>query len=224
MNDAQRLKALYNFEKPDRLPRREFYIWEEAMNRWKKEGWDGDESIFKYDLTSGIVVQPLDLGWTEAPIVPGFKEEIVKVTDKYEYVRFHTGEVRMYPIGKRHGVMPMFAKPAVESPEDWYNLIKPRLNPETKERWVDFDIKIKEIKDRVDRGEALMDPHLIGGYMYLRSLCGPENIMYLFYDNPEIVHDMMKTWLHLQVECLTKIQDYVPFWKIFLAEDRKSVV
>ena len=47
-------------------------------------------------------------------------------------------------------------------------------------------------------GQGLMTcQRLVGGYMYLRSLMGPEAVMYVFYDNPELVHDCMKTWLAL---------------------------
>lgn len=219
VNDAQRIKAVYNFEKVDHLPRREFYIWEETKERWKAEGWDGDISAFKFDASTGLVGLPVNLGWVDAPVVPPFNEEVVEVTDKYEYVRFSTGEIRMYPIGKRHGVMPMFSRAPVESKKDWEKVIKTRLDPDTPERWTGFEEKMKKIKDVVSRGERLLDAGIIGGYMYLRSLMGPENVLYVFYDDPDLVHDMMQTWLKLMVTCLTKVQDHVQFFKLFLAED-----
>ena len=55
--------------------------------------------------------------------------------------------------------------------------------------------------------------------MYLRSLVGPVNILYLFYDDPKLVHVMMETWLKLVLKCLTKIQDYIPFFKFTFGED-----
>lgn len=152
MNDAERLKAIYNFEKVDHLSRREFYIWEESKERWKTEGWDGDESIFKYDVTNGEINVPLDLGWTDIPVVPAFKESIIDRNEKYEYVRTSTGEIRIYPSGIRHGVMPEFYKAPVECTEDWYNIIKPRLNPDTPERWENYNQKIIKVKEIVTSG------------------------------------------------------------------------
>jgi uroporphyrinogen-III decarboxylase len=55
--------------------------------------------------------------------------------------------------------------------------------------------------------------------MYLRSLMGPEDIMYVFYDKPELVHDCMKTWLELADAVTAAHQKYVTFDEIFLAED-----
>ena len=38
MNPIERLWATYEFKPLDRLVRREFYIWDEAIQRWQKEG------------------------------------------------------------------------------------------------------------------------------------------------------------------------------------------
>ena len=219
MNSAQRIKAIYNFQKVDRLPRREFSIWEEAKARWRTEGWDGDMKIFNYDDETGFVFQPINLGWTDAPIMPGFKEEIIEKNDNYEYVRTSIGEVRMYPKDIRHGVMPVFVKAPVESRSDWFEKIKSMLSPNTKERYIDFENKIINIINLTNSGKALLDSRIIGGYMYLRSLLGPENVLYVFHDDPELVHDMMKTWLTLQTVCLVKVQERVPFFKLFMGED-----
>ena len=37
----------------------------------------------------------------------------------------------------------------------------------------------------------------VGGYMYLRSLIGPMDLLYAFYDQPDLIHDCMKTWFEL---------------------------
>ena len=33
--------------------------------------------------------------------------------------------------------------------------------------------------------------------MYMRSLVGPEDLLYKFYDDPTLIHDCMKTWFEL---------------------------
>lgn len=45
------------------------------------------------------------------------------------------------------------------------------------------------------------------------------NELYAFYDEPEMIHDMMKTWLNLQVTCLTREQERIPYFKLFMGED-----
>ena len=39
--------------------------------------------------------------------------------------------------------------------------------------------------------------NVIGAYMYLRSLLGPEGALYAFIDQPELIHDCMQSWLAL---------------------------
>jgi hypothetical protein len=219
MNDVQRIKAIYNFEKVDHLPRIEFGIWEETKKRWMNEGWNGDQSVFKFDKSNGMIYQPVDLGGVDAPIVPPFEEIVLETTDKYEIVQLKTGEVRMYPIGQRHGFNFVFVRAPVRSEDDWYGMIKPRLSPETPQRWTEFTEKMLEIKSTIDSGEACMSTVIIGGYMYLRSLCGPQKLLYMFYDFPELLHDMMETWLKFNIYSLSKIQDATPIFRLYMAED-----
>ncbi|MBN2130042.1 MAG: hypothetical protein JW741_11125, partial [Sedimentisphaerales bacterium] len=58
-----------------------------------------------------------------------------------------------------------------------------------------------------------------GGYMFLRSLVGPEDICYLFVDNPALVHRMMQRWLDLANAVTSRVQGHVEFDELFLAED-----
>ena len=56
--------------------------------------------------------------------------------------------------------------------------------------------------------------------MYLRSLIGPEDLLYAFYDTPDLVRSLMETWRDLAVFCLKRCQtDTGPFFRLFLAED-----
>lgn len=120
MNHIERHFATYNFNQLDHLIRKEFYFWGEILERWKNEGWDGDKSIFGYDYDENIyysfdVIGRDFLGWTEAPLYPMVKEEIIDIKDGYEYWRLTTGEVRKYTIGGRHAIMPQFVSAPVQS-------------------------------------------------------------------------------------------------------------
>jgi uroporphyrinogen decarboxylase len=59
----------------------------------------------------------------------------------------------------------------------------------------------------------------IGGYMYLRSMIGPEGLLYMFYDDPGLIHDCMETWFKLADAVTARHQKYVTFDELFLAED-----
>ena len=60
---------------------------------------------------------------------------------------------------------------------------------------------------------------LIGGYMYLRSLIGPEGMLYIVYDKPELIHDCMQTWFDLADAVIARHQQHVTIDEIFFAED-----
>jgi uroporphyrinogen decarboxylase len=55
--------------------------------------------------------------------------------------------------------------------------------------------------------------------MYLRSLFGPLELLYLFYDDPDLIHACMQAWLDLADAVITRHQTQVTIDELFLAED-----
>ena len=55
--------------------------------------------------------------------------------------------------------------------------------------------------------------------MYLRSLVGPEGALYMFYDQPDLVHDIMRVWFELADAVIAYHQQEVVLDELFLAED-----
>ena len=55
--------------------------------------------------------------------------------------------------------------------------------------------------------------------MYLRSLIGPEDLLYLFYDDPDLIHACMQKWLELADAITAYHQQYVTFDELFFGED-----
>lgn len=55
--------------------------------------------------------------------------------------------------------------------------------------------------------------------MYLRSLMGPLELMYLLYDNPDLIHDCMQTWFTLADHVIALHQQFVTLDEIFFGED-----
>lgn len=236
MNSYERLHATYNFRPLDRLVRREFYIWNEALVRWQEEGMpirvfmdktDEDtiepgeyppelNELFGYDERADFPVGML--GWCEPPFVPAIEPKIIETTDKYDIVRDEAGRVVRFIKGKRHGFMPTYLKHAVTCERDWEENISPLLEVETPARWLDMPHVIQEAKTADAQGMLIVQ-RVIGGYMFLRSLVGPEDICYLFVDNPRLVHRMMQRWLDLAEAVTSRMHEHVEFDELFLAED-----
>ena len=61
--------------------------------------------------------------------------------------------------------------------------------------------------------------NVVGGYMYLRSLIGPLELLYKFYDAPALIHECMKTWCELADGGAARYQQHVTIDELFIAED-----
>lgn len=114
--------------------------------------------------------------------------------------------------------MPEYIDHPVKDQKTWEDDVKWRLEPNAAGR---FDY-IGQLRTEAICHAAegyMMSQHLIGGYMYLRSLFGPTEIMYAFYDMPEVVHDCMATWLSLSDAVIARHQEFVTLDEIYLSED-----
>ena len=55
--------------------------------------------------------------------------------------------------------------------------------------------------------------------MYLRSLIGPQDLLLMFCEAPELLHDCMRAWFDLADAVIAKHQEHVTLDEIFFAED-----
>jgi uroporphyrinogen decarboxylase len=213
----------------DHLTRRPFGYFPQTFERWVQEGLPREiaehegspafNAFFGFDPEVWMG-QPMDMGWCEPPLVPAYEEKIVRVEGDYEIVQDVAGRLKRYPKGIRTEVMPNYLKHAVASREDWERDIRPRLDPATPARWDGYEKRAAANRARLERGEVVHTGGGIGGYMYLRSLIGPTEVLLAFYDAPDLIHSMMETWRDLMVACLKRHQaDVGPFFRFFLAED-----
>ena len=230
MNAVERLRRMFEGGPVDHLARRPFGYFPQTFARWQREGmppevWADGRAGPKFNEYFGFdpdawMGQCLDLGWCEAPVVPRYEEKTLRVENGHEIVQDKVGRLKAYPIGRRDGVMPTYLKHAVASRKDWEEEVRPRLDITTPARWAGYEERVKQNRARLARGEGLHTANVIGGYMYLRSLVGPTELLYLFYDTPDLVHSMMQIWRHLMIAGLKRIQkDVGPFFRLYFAED-----
>ncbi len=221
MNSVERIRATYELGPVDHLFRREFYFWPQAIERWLGEGMPEDwreRDLFGFD-PSPWVGQPVHLGWCDCPFCPAYEHKVLEDDGHTQIVQDTSGQVKRVIKGMVHGFMPTYLKNVVESREDWEADVKWRLDPETPERWTDFETRIAEVARLVASGERLLTCGVVGGYMYLRDLFGPEKLLYAFYDAPDLVRECMGQWLHLMATALRRVQERVAIFRLFLAED-----
>jgi hypothetical protein len=106
----------------------------------------------------------------------------------------------------------------VKDMKTWEEVVRPRLDPNTPQRYIDAEKAALEGREAAAKG-LIITEGLIGGYMYLRSLMGPEGVLYNVIDQPELVHACMRQWFDVADAIIAHHQKFITLDEIFFAED-----
>ena len=190
-----------------------------CMEEWKAQGLPEDvplPELFDYDPPGSHGLG--QLGWCEAAFVPQFESKVIEDRGDHELVQDHAGRQVLFFKGRRNGFMPEYVDHPVKDWKTWEEDVKWRMDLSSPERYRNLDERMQNAKQAAGQGMIVIQ-NLIGGYMYLRSLIGPEDLPYAFYDMPDVIHDCMKTWLKLADHVIALHQEHVTIDEFFLAED-----
>ncbi len=214
---AAKLRDTYAITPDVPLFRREFGYF--CLDEWCEQGLDRDADlaeVFDYDPPGNHFLT--GLGWCEASFSPPFEDKVIEDRGEHEVIQDFAGRHVLCFKGRRSGFMPEYIDHPVKDMKTWREQCKWRMDTQTLQRWEGFDDKM--IQAQAAAGQGLMTSQgLVGGYMYLRSLIGPSDLMYAFYDMPEVIHDCMQTWLTLADAVIARHQQHVTLDEIFFAED-----
>jgi len=114
--------------------------------------------------------------------------------------------------------MPEYVDHPVKDQKTWEENCLWRLDPDSPQRQVEIDNYMPLAVEQAKQGKFVVQS-VIGGYMYLRSLIGPEKLLYTFYDDPDLIHTCMEHWLKLADSVIARHQQHVSFDELFIAED-----
>jgi hypothetical protein len=191
-----------------------------SRERWIREGHITAETkmadLFRFDRGGKMEIG--ELGWCEAEFSPAFTEEVLEDRGDYELVRDSAGRQVLCFKGRRSGFMPEYVEHPVKDRATWERDVKWRLAPATSARYEGMAERMRPFEEAGQNG-AVVCQGLVGGYMYLRSLIGPLELLYMVYDNPGLIHDCMQAWLALADRIIEEHQKYVTLDELFLAED-----
>ncbi|MBQ3493744.1 MAG: hypothetical protein IJA88_06510 [Clostridia bacterium] len=217
MKSVDKYKAFYNLVPDSPIIMKEFgYL---CLDRWIKEGHIKEDTNLKELF--GFDDHPFELfnlGWCEADFCPFFKEEVIEDRGEYEVVRDYVGRHVLCFKGRRSGFMPEYIDHPVKDMKTWMDNVEWRMNPNSPERYINID----ELLGKAAKAKAegrIITQRLVGGYMYLRSLMGPEELLYMFYDDPELIHACMRKWLELADGVIARHQRGVELDEVFIGED-----
>jgi len=215
--EARKLRDFYARVPDAPLFQKEFGYY--CLQRWYEQGLDRNADLadlFGYDPPAHHALG--ELGWCEAGFAPKFAEKVIEDRGDYEVVRDFAGRHLLCFKGRRNGFMPEYLDHPVKDMRTWERDVKWRMDPSTPERMDGFAERMDAAKAAAAEG-LWIQQWLVGGYMYLRSLIGPVDLLYAFCDQPELIHNCMAAWLVLADAVIARHQQHVTLDEIFLGED-----
>lgn len=174
------------------------------------------EKLFDFDAPGAFYIGTL--GWTEAAFQPAFEVKVLEDRGEYDLVQDGTGRNVLCFKGRRTGFMPEYLDHPVKDRKKWEKDVKWRLDPQTPQRYADLEVRMGKARAAAVQG-LMITQNVIGGYMFLRSLMGQEQMLYAFYDMPDIIHDCMRAWLKLADAVIARHQQHVTLDELYIAED-----
>jgi len=214
---AKKLRDTYAMKPGIPLFRREFGYF--GLERWKREGMPQDvplETLFQYDPPGSHGLG--QLGWCEAAFLPAFEDKVIEQRGEYEVVQDYAGRHVLFFTGRRNGFMPTYLTHPVRNQKTWEENVKWRLDPSSAERYATLPERMAKAQEAAGKGLMIVQ-NIIGAYMYLRSLIGPEDLLIAFVDQPELIHDCMRAWFELADAVTARHQEYVTIDELFFGED-----
>lgn len=225
LRSARKMQDFYDLKPGAPIYEKEFGFY--TKDKWIADGiLEPDDGTFDYDVylrrkfgfDEKVVHTLTGLGGCEAGMDPMFEVKILEDRGEYELVQDYAGRSVLYFKGRRDGFMPTYVDHPVKDMDSWERNIKWRMDPTSpgREKHAKWDI---EHALQMRQNGGFVCQLVVGGYMYLRSLIGGEPLLYMFYDDPELIHECMRTWLDLADARMAYYQQFVEYDELLFDED-----
>ncbi len=232
----ERFLGICRFERPGDLCLLSPYInsfWTETLKEWNKQGapkqildtrFRGDYFQFDHmrllhEIKTGSAmdrefeIYGATYKYEIPPIVPPYDVRLIE-EDKHTVTLINEGGQKVKISKDTPEKMPMYLDHPVKDRASWEEY-KKRLDPNTPERYPsDWDVYVKKMNSR-DVPTTLYVGSFFG---YLREWTGLKSLLYMFYDDPNLIEDMMDQICYLETECIKRVVkdlrvDRALFWE-----------
>ena len=213
MTPHERFLAYMRFTSVDHVPLWEWGPWKSTLRRWQREalGPGGEPP----QLAECDVRDRCPDFW----MLPRFEPAVLAEDDEYVTVRTERGVIQKSPKSPDTMSMPQHIEYPVKTRADWEEL-KQRFDPDDPARLgADWEQRCAAWRQEgpVLLFQGARAPSLFG---FVRELMGPERTLYAFYDEPDLVHDMMEYNAEFVTCVLRRVLDAgTPLTALFFWED-----
>ena len=245
MNARERFKTSLLGGKADRFFRFETGAWPSTIEKWKSEGLpnfvSSEEKLNEQFYRSAVKKNssyekevtfneffhhdplyrlPIKSGYCDSPLFPKYKDIILSEDDNCYIVRDVDGVTKKIFKENPDLSMPMFLEFPVQQPADWTEELKKEHMNISQIKYLLGDIKMiaKEIGETSCR-EVPVYITACGGFGHPRNLLGDANLCFAYYDEPDMIKDIMKHWLATNIEILRLVTEYITLDNYLIWED-----
>jgi len=210
MNTRERIKAILNYEKSDKLPALHFGYWYETLAKWAEEGhismdvamsW-GESKEADAELNK-IIGWDQDFGYAanlcDMNLRPVFDSEVLaEFEDDSKHVRGYDGVVLLQK--PEAGSIPAEIEHILVDRKSWEQHYLPRLQF-TEDRYINNQGMIDYIN--ADRDFYFS---IVAGSIYgtIRNWIGVVGTSYMLADDPDLLKEIIDTFADLQYKCVEK--------------------
>ncbi len=222
MNHLERFLAVMEYKPVDRVPNWELGAWPQTCDRWEQEGLD--PTTLHWQWFPGEVelgMDPREFIFFRGEMIPPFEEQVLQEDERTVTFRDRLGRTRIAlkegTVGGVRMSMDTYISFPVHSMEDWKR-IKGRFNASSPQR---YEPNWQETRVRGWRNRdypLIFGPNCttLGFYWFARDLMGTEGLSFAWYDQPELMHDIMESHADALIEAARPILeqttvDYVCF-------------
>ena len=226
MTQRERFMATAGFGETDRTFLLAPWFWPATLERWQREGLPKDTNVvdcFMTDKEVGLGERdggslPFHNDYGSPILIPPLERKVLSDTDEYQVIRDETGNVMKIFKDNPTSSMPQWIEYPVKDRQDWENLVKPRFDWRTTGRCPQGEELQRYAEDARNRDYPL-GLWCASFYGWLRSFMGVERVSTMFYDDPDLVHEMCEYIAEFTVNRLPPILEAVQFDFAFIWED-----
>ena len=206
MTPRERFHACMNYQPVDRVPNHEVGVWVQTKHRWREEGLNSDDLHWDWFVGSTRWdLDPREYIDVRTEMCPPYEEKVLSRDGDTETVQRTNGVIsKALTVGEAEGMrmsMDEYISFPVETPEDFKEL-KKRFRADSPCRypafWQEFQMPgWQQRQHPLVLGENCS---IQGYYWRAREWMGTENLSYGWYDEPEMLHEMMEFITEFTIE------------------------
>lgn len=217
MIPRERWLATAEFRAVDRAFLLPPWTWDETRTRWEAEGLPASTDLPRHFRTDREDEMPVAMQGKYGPhLLPALERTVLSQDSDHWVIRDEEGNtVKLFKNDPLQS-MPQWIAYPMKNRADWEAIVKPRLDPHAPgraPRGAELAAYAAQVQRHVPLGVWC-------GSMYgwPRSLMGVEQISYMFYDDPGLIHEMCEHITEFVITTLEPVLRAVPcdfayFWE-----------